>query len=417
MRAVVVAGLLLAGGVAGATRLSLGPYVQDVRADGFLVAYETDLPTDGKVVADGQTVITRGTHHEARLIGLKPGTRYRYRVLIDGEERAAAELGTAPDAARPFTFVVYGDTRNGNQLETEVAADVLAEAPELALHTGDLVPTGDDDQSWPLFFAHEAALLKSVPVYLVVGNHELYRDPNGEHVRRYFAPPDGGRERRYYSFRWGAAVRMVVMDGNGQFDEQTAWLTETLEAAQREHARHVFVFVHQPPLSTGGHCGAAVLQKDWVALFEHYQVRAVFAGHDHCYERLERNGIRYFVTGGGGAAVYEERQSCAPYDVDARRVYSAEHHYLRVRVSGDDVEVAAVRIERGQPPIEVVHLRAGEGPPVVLLQPPPLVDDRLVKSSLGGHIIDTVGGRWPLAAGGLVLVVFLGRQLRRRRLR
>ncbi|MFW5740881.1 MAG: metallophosphoesterase family protein, partial [Myxococcota bacterium] len=38
--------------------------------------------------------------------------------------------------------------------------------------------------------------------------------------------------------------------------------------------------------------------------FEQYHVDIVFSGHDHCYERSTVNGVKYVVTGGGGAPLY-----------------------------------------------------------------------------------------------------------------
>jgi predicted phosphodiesterase len=396
---------------AWAAQVTLGPYVQDVREDGFVVAYETDVATDGMVVAGAERVVTHGTHHEARVGKQAPGSRVRYRVLVDGVERAAAEVGTAPSGDKPVTFVVYGDTRDGEETERKIARAILAETPDFAVHTGDLVRKGSAEDSWPLFFANEAPLLSTVPVLVVVGNHELYEDPAGEHVARYLPLPGDGRTRHYYTLRWGA-VRLIVLDGNDHFAEQAAWLEETLTAAEREHARHVFVFMHQPPFSTGGHCGAAPLEKDWIPLFERHQVRAVFSGHDHCYERLERSGVRYFVSGGGGAGVYAERESCAAYDLDARRTYAAEYHYLRVRVVGDEVEVTAVRLDAGRPPIEVVSFH---DPAPSTGTPPPIVPELVASSPWAGHVLHVFGGRWPLAAGGLVLLLVARGLLRRRR--
>src|SRR5581483_6785284 len=129
---------------------------------------------------------------------------------------------------------------------------------------------------------------------------------------------------------------------------------------------------------------------------ERHQVRAVFAGHDHCYERLERLGVRYFITGGAGAPLYDERQSCPGYDHAARRIYAAEHHWVRVRVRGEEVEVAALRLDGSA--IETVRYSAHD---LVARGPaPPLVDDRLIGGGpIAGGALDVLGSRWTLAAG------------------
>src|SRR5262249_32500359 len=140
-------------------------------------------------------------------------------------------------------------------------------------------------------------------------------------------------------------AQFVVLDGNSRWSEQAAWLESTLAAADQAKVPHLFVLVHQPLLSTGGHCGQETPLAEWVPILERHKVRAVFAGHDHCYERLERLGVRYFISGGAGAPLYEERTNCPGYDRAARKIYAAEHHWLRVRVQGDGVEVAALRLD------------------------------------------------------------------------
>ena len=165
----------------------------------------------------------------------------------------------------------------------------------------------------------------------------------------------------------------------------------------------MFVLVHQPPFSLGDHCGAALDEADWLPLFEAHHVRAVFAGHDHAYERMERRGVRYFVSGGGGAPVYREH-GCAAYDRAARRVYRPVHHLLRVRVEGTNVEVTALAVADGAP-IDRVRFAAGE--PAFAMDAPPLLPARTVRAG---------APTWTYA-GGAVLFVLLGLAVRRRRLR
>jgi hypothetical protein len=409
MRRVAVALLALVASAASVSTaraaMVAGPYVQDVRPDGFTVAFETDAPVTGVVSIAGHTVVTAvGTHHEARVDHLAPSTRYHYRVHAGDVELDGGDVVTAPDAARPFTFVVFGDTRDGPEIEPVIANAALAEEPDLAIHTGDLVPEGSDDGAWAAFLRAERALVASVPLYPAAGNHELYGDPDGAAFRRWFVLPGDGRASRRYAFRWGAA-HFVFLDANavgGAHTEQTAWLERTLDEAKRAGGP-IFVVMHQPPLSMGGHCGAGSTDADWVALFERFSVRAVFAGHDHSYQRLERNGVYYFVSGGGGARLYGERSGCPAYDRAARRFYAAEHHFLRVRVSGDRVELAALR--PGAPPLETVSLDPlprGDAPPLDVPGVPP--------KYLSGR-------RWPLMAFAIAAAAVLGGVLRRRFLR
>jgi hypothetical protein len=384
--------------LAGATeRATIGPYVQNVQRDGFAVVFDTAVATTAEVRAGDQRVVTSGSHHEAVFHGLPAATRVAYRVFVDGIDVAGGTVRLLPDPTAPLTFVVYGDSRDGAPEAARIVDLARRLDPELILYTGDLTPHGADVQGWHDFFAVQAPLIADVPLYPTLGNHEIFRDPAATHFRERFILPDDGRARLYYRFQWGPAT-FLVLDGNAPNAAQTEWLRAALDDAVAAHAPHVFVVVHQPALSVGEHCGAALEQADWVALFERYRVRAVFAGHDHAYERLERNGVRYFVTGGAGAPLYRERPSCAPFDLAARRIYRSEHHLLRVRVDGTSVTVTALPLDEG-PPLDDVRFTAGEA--MFATDAPPLSPMPPTRP-------------W-LLAGGVVALALLGLGLRRRR--
>ncbi len=412
--------MMLLSATVSAAKLSLGPYVQDVGIDSFVVVVETDASASVTVeVGDSDkaniaTLTSQGTWHEIRVAGLKAKSSYRYRVLVGGVDYGGGTVATAPlltDDA-PINFAVYGDSRDGRDIERAIVEKVIADGAELVLHTGDLVRQGDLDSEWRDFLKAEAPLMANIPLYPTLGNHEIYRDDEAKNFRHYFVLPDGGRKQLYYSFRYGPA-RFFVLDGNQTDDEryahkkgvssvQTQWLANALDAADQEGGvRHLFVLVHQPPFSTGGHCGSAELESDWVALFERHRVRAVFGGHDHAYQRLERNGIRYFDSGGGGSSIYRERPGCPAFDQAARRVYVKAFHYLRVRVAGDLVKVSAVAPD-GSIIEEVEYDREARGG-----SSPELVDERIWPRAL----------RIGAAVGLACLLLFLGARRLRRKVR
>jgi hypothetical protein len=341
-----------------------------VRSDQLTIVFDTPTAVPADVRAGDLHVTTRGPHHEAVLHPPPGATHVAYRVSVDGRDLGGGDV-RLPDAARPLTFVVFGDSRHGLAEVPRLVAAARRVDPDLVLYTGDLAPSGNDADGWRGFFAATAPLFADVPVYPALGNHELLYDAGATRFRRTFALPDGGRERLYYSFRRGPAA-FLVLDGNSPTPAQTAWLREALEAARRDAVPHVFVLLHQPPFSVGEHCGSALAMPEWVALFERYRVRAVFAGHDHAYERMERNGVRYFVSGGGGAPLYSERVSCASFDRAARRVYRSEYHLLRVRVDRHGVDVAAIPVDDGAPTLDSVRFAAGE--PMFAADAPRLVE-------------------------------------------
>jgi calcineurin-like phosphoesterase family protein len=189
-------------------------------------------------------------------------------------------------------------------------------------------------------------MLRDNVYFPAVGNHDRQgRGRTADSYRAYFTVPDNG-DARFYGFSY-AAARFLVLDSNEYsfaLSDQTAWLERELIAARQDPAvHHVFVVMHHPPFSISLHGGSRELRERWTPLFEKYQVTAVFSGHDHVYQRAEHNGIRYFVSGGGGAPLYPRRPHPSPADLDAVKKFERAFHFLRVTVTGGRVEVTGVR--------------------------------------------------------------------------
>ena len=367
-------------------RFLIQPYVQDARPDGVVIAWITSLPTSGVVRVDLPTgraafVSTPGTDHKVRLSGLAVGTRYKYVVAARrvGDETSPETLASPGEFATaalsgPFMFLVYGDNRDRDADHLAVIAAMLPEHPDFILQTGDMVSRASDDLQWQRYFAAAAPLLHNIPMYPTLGNHELRFDSEAYHFFRYFALPAGGTHRRrpvYYSFRYSNAL-FIAIDGNSPYDnEQAGWVERTLIGARNdEQISHIFVFVHQPPYAVGAYCGSERLQRKIVPLLiQQPKVRAVFAGHEHAYQHLERQGIRYFVSGGGGAPLYHRSQSCNFEDDIALQLFRAEHHYLRVQVDGEHATLTA--IAKTSEVMERVLLHRPVAPDPVITELPP----------------------------------------------
>jgi acid phosphatase type 7 len=333
-----------------------GPYLQDLAPTSITVMWQLDEAAPARVVVDGpggeRALDVAATRiGEATIDRLKPSSRYRYRVEAGGQ-RWTGELSTAPEigADVPFSFIVMGDTRSGVDAHRRVVERVAQEVPDFVLGTGDMVDDGYHQEQWQQFFDVENRLLRDNVYFPAVGNHDRQgRGRTADSYRAFFSVPDnGGDTERYYAFSY-AAARILVLDSNEYsfaLTDQTAWLERELIAARQDpRIRHVFVVMHHPPFSISLHGGNRELRERWTPLFERYQVSAVFSGHDHAYERAEHNGLRYFVSGGGGAPLYPRRQFSSPIDLEAVKKFERVFHFLRVTVTGSRVEVTGVRTD------------------------------------------------------------------------
>jgi 3',5'-cyclic AMP phosphodiesterase CpdA len=356
-----------------------GPYLQDLAPTSITVMWEMDEAMPAKLVVIGKagerTLEVPAAHiAEARVDALEPSTRYRYRVEAAGQSWEG-EFATAPPIGKdvPFSFVVLGDSRNGIEQHRRVVERMSQEVPDFVLGTGDMVDEGYRQDEWQQFFDVENQMLRDNVYFPALGNHDRQgKGRTADTYRAYFSVPEnGGDTERYYAFTY-ASARFLVLDSNEYsfaLTDQTSWLERELIAARQDAAiRHIFVVMHHPPFSISLHGGARDLRERWTPLFEKYQVSAVFSGHDHVYERAENAGIRYFVSGGAGAPLYPRRPKPNPVDAEAVKKFERVLHYLRVTVTGNRIEVTAIRADGT--PIETTTWTEGPAPAPAAVEAP-----------------------------------------------
>ena len=373
---------------AEAARMLKGPYLQDLAPTSITVMWHLDRAAPARIVVEGPggeraIDVAAARIGEVTVDRLVPSSRYRYRVEAGGQ-RWTGEFATAPEIGVdvPFSFIVMGDTRNGFDAHRRVVERMAQEVPDFVLGTGDMVDDGYRQDQWQQFFDVESQVLRDNVYYPAVGNHDRQgRGRTADSYRAFFSVPDnGGDTERYYAFSY-AAARFLVLDSNEYsfaLTDQTAWLERELIAARQDPAvRHVFVVMHHPPFSISLHGGTRDLRERWTPLFENYQVSAVFSGHDHVYERAEHNGLRYFVSGGGGAPLYPRRPRPNPVDLEAVKKFERAYHFLRVTVTGNRVEVTAIRTDGTV--IETTAWTEGTPPPAP--PPPPAPHDPAIAAT------------------------------------
>ena len=173
--ALSIMALFIAGDAVQSQKLLKGPYVQNIQRDRATVCWVTHEAT--VKFGDASRPLNRmATHfkvHEIVLDHLKPNTIYDYD--IGGGEARKGHFRTAPEFGTPFRFVVYGDTRFADKptnIQAQLISALSRQAPALVINTGDIVTDGLNPVHWDTFFEMNAELIKSVPYYVSLGNHE-----------------------------------------------------------------------------------------------------------------------------------------------------------------------------------------------------------------------------------------------------
>jgi 3',5'-cyclic AMP phosphodiesterase CpdA len=360
--ALIVASLAgaLAPGLAAAaapTKIAKGPYLQSLGPTSVEIRAELDVagPVTVTLTPSGDAGAPRTVRddasvamHVVQLDGLAPGTHYVY-VLTAGALSAKGEFvsAPAPTSTAPFSFLVYGDNRTDSAVHAAIVRAMTQTPSDFLVNTGDLVQDGASSENWQTFFDIEGPLLRDRNVFACVGNHEI-TDGAGTSYLRYFGPTTdargaGGPPKLYGSFRWGNA-RFFLIDAMERFDDgpERSWLDDELSRADGEAGLAWRVVVmHHAPWSAGPHGGnSRAVRAGIPALLAAHHVDLVLAGHDHIYERgLDAaSGLRYVISGGGGAPLYE-----IEHPLPSTRKAESVHHTIVVSVTPDTMKLVATR--------------------------------------------------------------------------
>lgn len=229
-----------------------------------------------------------------------------------------------------LSFAVLGDNR-GDLPVFERMLRQMERDPGLkfAIHLGDMVEKGELER-YRQFFQSMEPLLK-MPLLAVIGNHELAEDPEGKLYREIFGP-------RNFSFHLGSHYFIMFDDAAkaGPGAAQLSWLEGELQKAQGYRTR--LVFLHVPLFDPRGgehhHCLEPESGRRLAALFRQHRVTHVFGGHIHSYFEGRWDGVPYTITAGAGARLY---------GTDPQHFF---HHYLRVTLQGDQVQIQVRRLQK-----------------------------------------------------------------------
>ncbi|MBN2173229.1 MAG: metallophosphoesterase [Bacteroidales bacterium] len=211
-----------------------------------------------------------------------------------------------------WSFVVFGDVQQGFGVYSMLAQNIgnLLPAPQCAFCCGDIMLRPANEVEWVNFWKVSEPITDKMKLYITRGNHEG-NDPASERVlKEQLQLP---QDHFYYSFARRNAM-FIILDTeiageeNSIGPEQFQWLNQALLAAgQASDVDHVFIFMHRPLFPQGQHSGSPLANRlELHDLFLEYpKIRAVFAGHEHMFNKYQRDGINYIITGGGGGVLYD----------------------------------------------------------------------------------------------------------------
>jgi predicted MPP superfamily phosphohydrolase len=369
------------------------PYVQRVTERGALIAWKADAPAELECAGRRWKART-GVEHPGiqwvELDGLISSTEYPYRLMAGVQALTSGDsFRTAPGPGdkgyRDFRFAVFGDAgfnrfEDGRwrydatfepdpsvNTQLAVARAIGKVSPDFLLTTGDNISDiGKEINYEPQMFCAYRELIRRVPIYPSLGNHDYYggtqtKEPLGPEdenaqpfYRNMFPPPraaNGDPAGAYYSFDYGDAhftalntVRPNYVDYR-EGSAQMRWLEQDLRATRK---RWKIVYMHYPVYSSTQTAPQSLpirlaeTKRYIEPLLVKYGVDLVLSGHTHSYQRSHPvNGVTYVVTGGGGRSADHIVPSREPWNAVTREGF----HFVTVHVTDARLEVETVFLD------------------------------------------------------------------------
>ncbi|GIG94829.1 hypothetical protein Pma05_14020 [Plantactinospora mayteni] len=308
------------------------------------------------------------TYHTVEFAGLKPGTRYTYRVGDGTNWSAWTDFTTATSDAKPFSFIYYGDAQNYiDSAVPRVFRQAFADRPQakLIVNAGDLIDSANSEEQWGQWYQAGGFIDGQINNISIPGNHEYSGSTLSQFWTPQFPYPDNGPAgwpaelaKTAYSVDY-QGVRFIGLNTNVQgiadvMAAQTTWLEGLLK---NNPNKWTVVTFHHPVYSTAEGRNNPVIRAQWGPLFEKYGVDLVLQGHDHTYGRGSVTSSRqsvtvhdstvYAVSVSGGKMYDVDGSVWTDNDADIMSQAEDKQLYQLIDVTGDSIRYEA-RYANGQ---------------------------------------------------------------------
>jgi hypothetical protein len=225
----------------------------------------------------------------------------------------------------PLSFIVYGDQRFTDPQNTTSASptmrqllvkQIAREQPAAVILNGDVPNAGHAKNDYAVYLSETKAWRDAgLLVIPALGNHEMHGVETAC-LENWWSTFPQLRNRRWYSTQIGSRLYVIALDSTSSLlagTQQAKWLDEQMSGLDPT-VDFVVLTLHHPPVADiqtryqidHNPRPNEIALRDYLAQKQrkiHARI-LVSAGHIHNYERQQRDGITYLVTGGGGAKPY-----------------------------------------------------------------------------------------------------------------
>ncbi len=345
MRCLLFSLMLLFSVGAKAIKVTHGPWICDMDSTGTTIVWVTDVPGMSWVeiapdsadhfygrarqryydVLAGRKVLTDSVHR-VRIEGLKPDTKYRYRVFTqevaewryddwvtlgktactDVWRGKPHEFKTFPAKPREVTFLVLNDIHERAQFMKDLCKNVDFKKLDFVLLNGDMSNRLRNQQHMMEAYLDTCVRMFAThtPLFFNRGNHEL-RGQFADYLYRYFPTNNG----KYYRVQHVAGIDFLFIDTGedkpdedieysgivnyDQYREEEARWLRGLRESKQVGKNPLIVFSHIPPTLQKWH-GPYHLQKTLMPELNKMNVSVMLSAHLHAFGYQEPNEVINF---------------------------------------------------------------------------------------------------------------------------
>ncbi len=281
--------------------------------------------------------------HIYTITNLIPNQKYYYQITENSVNHSGSFLSAPLNDATSVKFLIYGDTRTYPESQDIVTARMLYEInadtsfQTILLHCGDWT-SNDNENSWDSeFFNRNYSNNLEIQSILAIqgtrGNHE----GNAVQYNKYWPYPYD-TSGNYYSFDYGP-VHISVVDQYTDYSVGSAqlnWLENDLASSNKIWK---FILLHEPGYTDESrHSNNTDVQNIIQPLCLQYNIKAVFAGHNHYYAHCLVDSVHHLTLGGGGAPIYNTSHSG-----EGLIISESSLHFATISVNSDSVNIKIVR--------------------------------------------------------------------------
>ena len=246
---------------------------------------------------------------------------------------------------------VFLKSDNNTKATELVFKDIIRLKPLAFFLLGDVVSLGYSENKWKPVDAYiKAARSEGIPIYGVLGNHELMQRPIAGEAKFQIRFPDHKRTGYVQVFD---SIAVVLLNSNfnslspDEIKEQNKWLKDTVAVLDSSDSVKAIIFgCHHPPYTNSKLVKSSSLVQNYFVepFLASKKAKLFITGHSHAFEYFKKKGKDFIIIGGGGGLNHPLSNSADRLE-DVSAEYKPHFHYLSVEILNEDLVVVSHELQ------------------------------------------------------------------------